>query len=83
MSVSELNKLADVVLPMISTNLTQGEVMSLIVNSPEYLTYDLESHRIPIDGSFAYTEAGNASVLGVNFKMNRKYWYETVYGSAD
>lgn len=83
MSVAELNKLADVVLPMISTNLSQSEVMSLLVNAPEYLTYDLESYRIPIDHSYDFTMAGNASVLGVNFKMNRQFWYDTVYGSQD
>ena len=83
MSPSQLNKMADVVLPMISTNLSQSEVMSLIVNAPEYLTYDLESIRIPIEGSYTYTKAGDASVLGVNFKTNRQYWYDTVYSEDD
>ena len=81
LSVSEMNRLLDVVLPLISTNLTQGEVMSLIVNSPEYLSYDLESYRIPIDHSYSYVnlESG-AAVLGVNFRMNKNFWEKTVYG---
>lgn len=84
MKVSELNKLADVVLPLISTNLTQGEVMSLIVNSPEYLSYDLESYRIPIDHSYSYVDLeSGAAVLGVNFRMNKKFWYEKVYGEGN
>ena len=84
LNVSELNKLADVILPLIATNLTQGEVMSLIVNSPEYLSYDLESYRIPIDHSYSYihTESG-AAVLGVNFRMNKNFWYNTVYGEGN
>ena len=80
MSVSELNDFADVVLPLISTNLTRKEVLSLVVNSPEYLTYDLKSQRVPIDGSYTYMTVNGASVLGVDFAANKKFWYKTVYG---
>ena len=37
LSVSEINDLADIVLPMITTNLSKGEVMSLLLNAKEYL----------------------------------------------
>lgn len=80
MSVSELNKLADVVLPMLSTNLTKGEVMSLIMNAKEYLNYKMVNGRMPIDGSYKYMKVRGASVLGVNFDKNKKYWYNLVYG---
>lgn len=81
MSLSELNDFADVLLPLVSTNLTRTEVLSLLVNSPEYLNYELDSKRIPIDGSYTYMKVNGASVLGVDFAKNRKYWYETVYGN--
>ena len=80
MSVSELNDFADVVLPLISTNLTRTEVLSLVVNSPEYLKYDLKSQRVPIEGSYTYMTVNGASVLGVDFAANKKFWYKTVYG---
>lgn len=80
MSVSELNKLADILLPMFSTNLTQGEVMSLLLNAKEYLNYDIVSGRMPIDGSYKYMTIRGASVLGVDFSANKKYWYQLVYG---
>ena len=80
MSVSELNDFADIVLPMISTNLTRAEVLDLVMNSPEYLKYDLKSQRVPIDGSYTYMTVNGASVLGVDFAANKKFWYKTVYG---
>jgi len=80
MSVSELNDFADVVLPLISTNLTRKEVLSLVVNSPEYIKYDLKSQRVPIEGTYTYMTVNGASVLGVDFAANKKFWYKTVYG---
>ena len=82
MSVSELNDFADVVLPEISTNLTRSEVLSLVVNAPEYLKYDLHSQRVPIDGSYTYMTVRGASVLGVDFAKNKEFWYRTVYGES-
>lgn len=80
MSLSELNKLADVVLPMVSTNLSQGDVMGLLMNASSYLNYNIVSARMPINGSYRYLTIRKASVLGVDFNANRKYWYKLVYG---
>ncbi len=82
MSASEINHLADVVLPMVTTNLSQGEVMSLLINASDYLNYDVVSGRMPIDGSYKYLTIRGASVLGVNFADNRRYWYKLVYGKS-
>ena len=81
LSVSEINDLADIVLPMISTNLSQGEVMSLLLNAKEYLNYKIVNGRMPINGSYKYMKVRGASVLGVNFDKNKKYWYKLVYGN--
>lgn len=80
MSITELNKLADVTLPLIATNLSQGEVMGLLVNSPTYLTYEVETFRVPDEGTYRYEQAGDAEVLSVNFRMNRNRWHKLVYG---
>ena len=81
LSVSELNDLADIVLPMVSTNLSQGEVMSLLLSAKETLNYKVVNGRMPIDGSYKYLTIRRASVLGVDFQANKKYWYKLVYGS--
>lgn len=83
LSLSELNDLANVLLPRITTNLTQGDVLSLILHANEYLNYDVVSCRMPIDDSYSYMKIRGMSVLGIDFDKNRKYWYENVYGSTD
>lgn len=80
LSASEINKLANIVLPMVTTNLSQGEVMSLLLNAKEYLNYKVVNGRMPINGSYKYMTIRGASVLGVNFDKNKKYWYKLVYG---
>lgn len=82
MSLTELNDFANVALPMVSTNLTQGEVLSLVLNASDFLTYDIVSIRLPADGTYSYLDVNGASVLGANFKKNREYWYEVVYGES-
>ncbi len=80
LSVSEINDLADIVLPMITTNLSKSEVMSMLLNAKEYLNYSIVNGRMPINGSYKYMTIRGASVLGVNFDKNKKYWYKLVYG---
>ena len=80
LSVSEINDLADIVLPMITTNLSKSEVMTMLLNAREYLNYSIVNGRMPINGSYKYMTIRGASVLGVNFDKNKKYWYKLVYG---
>ena len=79
MSLSELSDLADVLLPKITTNLAQGDVLSLLMNSGEYLNYEVVSCRMPIDDSYKYMRVRGMSVLRVDFTENRNYWFKAVY----
>ena len=38
----------------------------------DYLQYDLESHRIPVDGSWKYMRVNGMSVLGIDLEKNQK-----------
>lgn len=78
-SLSELNDLANVLLPKVTTNLTQGDVLSLMLNAMDYLNYEVVSCRMPIDGSYKYLTIRGMSVLGVEFDKNTEYWYNAVY----
>ena len=82
LSAGEISKLADIVLPMVSTNLSKGEVMSLVLNAKEYLNYKVVQGRMPINGSYKYMKVRGASVIGVDFKKNKKYWYKLVYNKS-
>lgn len=79
-SLSELNDLADVLLPNITTNLQKGEVFSLILNSPTYLSYDTVQCRVPDDNTWWNLTIRGMSVLGVDFDENISYLRKNIYG---
>lgn len=81
MSVKQLNELADVVLPCVTTDLSQGEVLSLLLNAPKYMKYEMESNRIPIDGAYSLSDNTSAgSVVVIDYPMNKKFLYDSIYG---
>lgn len=80
LSLMELNDLMNTILPCITTNLTQGRVLSLLLHSGEYLKYKTVFGRIPIDGSWSNMNVKGMAVLGIDFAENKDYWYELVYG---
>ncbi|MBR4289565.1 MAG: LCP family protein [Oscillospiraceae bacterium] len=49
---AELNNLCDMVMPMIKTNLTMGEIAELILYSPKFLESEFDQMTIPIDQSY-------------------------------
>lgn len=82
MSLTQLNEMANAVLPQVSTNLSQGEIFSILLHSLEYLDYELQNFRLPVDGSYWDLVISGMWVLGMDFETNRQAWLETVYGPA-
>ena len=55
MKTSNLAKIDSVLasaLPLVTTNMTKNEVVSLAANSLTYLNYPVSQHRVPADGEF-------------------------------
>lgn len=80
LSLTELNDLMNALLPCVTTSLTQGEVLSLLLHAGEYLNYEVDSGRIPRDGSWWSMNVRGMAVLGIDFSANKEYWLERVYG---
>lgn len=78
MNLIELDKLANTLLPCITTDLTQGEIISLLFNAAGYMKYDTVSSRIPIDDSFYFEDIGGSMVV-IDFNKNKQYMYDTIY----
>lgn len=78
MSLAELDALADVVLPMVTTDLTQGDCLSLLLKSAEYLGYEVESHRIP-EVDFSYAMIDGMAVISIDFAANAAVLQEAIY----
>lgn len=83
LSLSEIKQLADTILPCLSTNLTQSEVLGLLSEVPDYMDYELVSARIPFTGTYKNMGVRGMAVIGVDFEENTRQWYDVVYNGAE
>ena len=79
MSLSDINKIADTVLPQIQTNITQGEIMSLIsqmlsYNVKESIGWPYETKGITLDRWYG---------VPVTLEENVKELHEELFGQTD
>jgi len=78
LNLLEINNLLNIFLPQVKTNLTQEEILSLMLKALDYLQYDLESHRLPVDDSWKYMRVNGMSVLGIDLEKNQKALQEFI-----
>ncbi len=80
MGVGELENLVREVLPRLTTDITEGEMLSLLWNSfTQYKNYELQNHRIPEDGTWQSVMIDGMSVLDINFEENKQNFFSKVY----
>lgn len=79
MNLLEMNDLLTALLPEVKTDMTETQVLAMMLKVPTYLKYDLNSQRIPVDGSYQSLRIRGMAVLGVDFDKNIKLLEETVY----
>jgi len=83
MSASKLSKFAERALKCVSTNLSQTDVMSLLMDAPECLKYENVSLRIPIADTYHSEMIKGTYYLVIDLKKNSDYWYSLVYLDKD
>lgn len=66
----ELNTLLNILLPEITTDLTEGETITLALGMNAYKKYDLKQYRLPYDGTWRNMRIKGMSVLGIDFEEN-------------
>lgn len=76
----EINNLMNIVLPKVTTNLTMGEMFSLILSLPAYKSYSIEQYRIPMEDTYSFLRINGMSVLGIDFKENIEKIHNKIYG---
>lgn len=79
MSLLEINDLLNVLLPELTTNLTQGEIFSIVLDSLSYLSYDTVSQAIPLENTYSYLTISGMSVLGIDFDKSIAHLKNTIY----
>lgn len=83
LSLQELNDLAKLVLPMVTTNLTQTECMSMLVNALEYFSYDIQTLSIPQASTSYLTMIDGMSVFYVDFYAEKLILKEEIFGITE
>lgn len=79
MSLLEINDLLNVLLPELTTNLTQGEIFSIVLDSLSYLSYDTVSQAVPLENTYSYLTISGMSVLGIDFDKSIEHLKSTIY----
>lgn len=77
----ELNHLLNIILPQVTTNLTQGEIFSLLLNLPAYKNYDIKQWSVPVEDSYSFLRIRGMAVIGMDFDKNIDAINEKIYGS--
>jgi LCP family protein required for cell wall assembly len=80
LSLKKLNNLLNILLPQITTNLTEGELFTLILSLPSYKDYSLEQWSIPVEDSYSFLTIRGMSVIGIDFEENIHRLQEQIYG---
>lgn len=81
--IATLNKLANEILPMIQTNLTKGEITSLLLEMPAFISAGAEMEQMTIP---TYETCWNSvgvdgrKMIGVDFEANAQILKEFFYG---
>lgn len=78
-NIIELNKILNVVLPEVTTNLTEGELFSLILKVPAYSKYNLEQFSVPAEGTYNFLRIRGMDVIGIDFEENIAELHDKIY----
>ena len=75
--------LADQIFPLLTTDMSKMDMMGIAVEGLKIGMSDVETGRVPIDGSFRPAIVRGMDVLVPDLEMNRRYLQEELYGNDD
>lgn len=80
---SDLFKMLDEIIPMLETDLSPDDLMSLGMGSAKYVFYDLAQQSIPADGTWKSGRRSGQSVLLIDLEENKKILSDFVFEKAE
>lgn len=82
LSLLQLNDLLNEVLKQVTTDVTDGEIASMLLDAFEYMDYTIQEVQIPVNGYFTADIIYSQDVLSPNFDANAAILQKVIYGSA-
>ncbi len=79
-TVPKIMELVDEILPLITTNMTNGEIMSHAMSLYSMNISSIDQYRIPVDGTYTPMYIRGMAVLVPDLEKNREYLWEIIYG---
>lgn len=79
MSPIEWNEVLKKILPMITTNLTESDILKIMLNIGAYMKYDTETISVPPADNYRYMMIGNRAVIGVDINYIKQYLKDNIY----
>lgn len=81
MGVQKTTKLLDILLPHVTTNFTEKEIISQILSLSDYMDYDYNSFGIPMEGTYENLKICGMQILAIDFEENIKKLQELLYNN--
>ena len=72
-------KMANAVAPFIETNLSKGELRSLVIKAAPCIAGGFEQASCPFENTWDYANKGGASVISINKEKNKEMLIEYLY----
>ena len=80
LSIPEMLSLADTVLPLLTTDMSSGDLIRLATDVLTLGISDIETHNIPEDASYRSASIRGMSVLVPDLDSCRRVLQEIIYG---
>lgn len=82
-SLPKILELVDEILPLITTDMTNGQIINLSTGLYSLNISTIEQHRIPYDGAYTPMYINGMAVLVPDLQKNRDYLHEIIYGKTN
>lgn len=79
-SIPQIAALANKVLPFVTTDMTNDQILNLAFTALKADLNNIEQHRIPVDGSYKNASIRGMSVLVPDLTVNRQELKRIIYG---
>ena len=79
LNIFEFNNTLNTVLPLVQTNLTEGEITNLLFMAPKFKGAEIEGMTIPAKGTYgSMTGLGGRNLFSVDFKTNTEILHDFI-----
>ncbi|MCI8497019.1 MAG: LCP family protein [Clostridiales bacterium] len=83
LNVFDLTNMMRTILPHVSTNIPQTEILGYVMEATTLMNFEQEDMRLPVDGAFDETTIRGMAVLDIDFEKNTEALHEFIYEEED